>query len=55
MNSKKVTARDETPRMKCLQAAQLAHIACMAGAKTDAQKAACNTALSNAIAKCPGN
>jgi len=39
--------------MKCLQAAQAAHIMCLANAKTPAEKAACNNALSSAIKACP--
>lgn len=44
---------NETPCMKCLQAAQAAHIVCLANAKTEAEKAECNKALSRAIKACP--
>lgn len=43
----------ETPRMKCLREAQEAHLKCLAGAKTDAEKSKCNKELTEAIAKCP--
>jgi hypothetical protein len=48
-----VKESNETPCMKCLQAAQAAHIMCLANAKTPAEKAACNNALSAAIKACP--
>ena len=52
-NLQEVTAADETPRMKCLREAQEAHNRCLSTAKTEAEKSACNAALSKAIAACP--
>lgn len=49
----KPTLAEETPRMKCLKEAQLAHLKCRATAKTPAEKAACDKALADAIALCP--
>lgn len=48
-----VQESNETPCMKCLQAAQAEHIVCLANAKTPEEKAECNKALSRAIKACP--
>ena len=45
---------EDTPRMKCLQAAQQNHLVCLNSAGTDpAKKSACNKKLADDVAKCP--
>ncbi len=45
---------NETPCMKCLLAAQAAHVACLVSAGKDPEKKKqCNISLSNAIKACP--
>ncbi len=47
---------DQSPRMRCLQACQAAHVACLSNAGNDEKKkAACNKALADCIARCPQN
>ena len=44
--------RAESPCVECLKAAQNALAICLANAKTDTDKTACNKTLQEAVARC---